>query len=178
MMLLDYKELGSEPVKQLFVDVFGASEGMEEGLAIGGLVSNLIATTPSEDIFGFIATEDKQLVGSIFFTRMTFDNGINAFILSPVAIATSAQGKGVGQALINFGINVLREHGVALLLTYGDPAYYGKVGFKPISEQVVKAPQIMSQPEGWLGQSLLGEDIVPIAGCSACVEALNKPEYW
>jgi hypothetical protein len=34
------------------------------------------------------------------------------------------------------------------------------------------------QPEGWLGQSLVGDEIEPIAGNSYCVEAFNKPEYW
>ncbi len=87
-------------------------------------------------------------------------------------------GKGIGQKLINFGINELKENGVQIVFTYGDPAYYSKVGFNQITEEIVKAPLKMSQPEGWLGQSLVSDKIEPIAGNSSCVEALNKAEYW
>jgi putative acetyltransferase len=33
-------------------------------------------------------------------------------------------------------------------MTYGDPAYYGKVGFLPVAEHVVPAPFPLSMPIG------------------------------
>jgi putative acetyltransferase len=60
----------------------------------------------------------------------------------------------------------------------GDPGFYSKVGFRPITEKLVKAPLKLMYPEGWLGQSLLSDEIEPITGNSHCVDALNKPEYW
>ena len=84
----------------------------------------------------------------------------------------------IGQKLINFGLDVLKENGVELAITYGDPDFYSKVGFTGITEQVVPAPQKLEQPEGWLAQSLIGDEIKPISGKSHCVEALNKPELW
>ncbi len=77
-------------------------------------------STDSNDLYCFIATEDEQIIGSIFFSRMIFESGINAFILSPVATHTDHQRKGVGQKLINFGLDVLKENGVELMITYGD----------------------------------------------------------
>ena len=142
------------------------------------MVRNFMDSTDDNDLHCFIATEDEQIIGSIFFTRMIFESGINAFILSPVAIHTDHQGNGIGQKLINFGLTALKENGVALAITYGDPDFYSKVGFSVITEQVVPAPQKMEQPEGWLAQSLVGDEIEPIAGKSYCVEALNKPELW
>ena len=82
------------------------------------------------------------------------------------------------QKLINFGINRLKENGVRLVFTYGDPDFYSKVGFNIITEKIAKAPLKLTQPEGWLGQSLVSDEIEPIAGNSYCVEAFNKPEYW
>ena len=109
---------------------------------------------------------------------MSFQNEANAFLLSPVAIHTDYQGKGIGQKLITFGINHLKENGVNLIFTYGDPDFYSKVGFIPITEKIAKAPFTLTQPQGWLGQSLISDEIEPVAGDSYCVEALNKPEYW
>jgi len=60
---------------------------------------------------------------------LTFESEVNAFLLGPVAIHTSYQGKGIGQKLINFGLNTLKENGVELAFTYGDPNFYSKVGF-------------------------------------------------
>lgn len=178
MKLSTYKKSDAEEITKLFSKVFSDSEGEAEGSLIGSLVFDLMKFTGSEDIYGFVATENDQIIGSIFFTRLTFENAINAFILSPVAIHTSHQRKGIGQNLINFGINHLKEEGVQLAFTYGDPNFYSKVGFKCITEKTAKAPLKLTQPEGWLCQSLVGDDIKPIAGNSRCVEALNKHEYW
>ena len=178
MKLSTYKKSDTQEINQLFSKVFSDSESQAEGSLIGVLVSDLIKNTDSEDIYGFIATENDQIIGSIFFTRLTFENSITAFILSPVAIHTNHQRKGIGQSLINFGINHLKENAVKLVFTYGDPNFYSKVGFKCITEKIVKAPLKLTQPEGWLCQSLVGGEIKPIAGNSHCVEALNKDEYW
>lgn len=43
---------------------------------------------------------------------------------------------------------------------------------------MAQAPLKLTYPEGWLGQSLVSEEIEQVAGNSYCVEALNKPEYW
>lgn len=178
MKILRHKPSNTEEIKQLFTKVFSDSEGQTEGLLIGNLAYDLMTETNAQDIYGFVAIENEQIIGSIFFTRLTFQNEINAFLLSPVAVHTNYQGKGIGQKLINFGINHLKENGVRLLFTYGDPNYYSQIGFSLITEKIAKAPLKLTQPEGWLGQSLVSDEIEPITGNSYCVEALNKPEYW
>jgi putative acetyltransferase len=47
-----------------------------------------------------------------------------------------------------------------------------------VAEELIKAPLKLTYPDGWLGQSLSGEEIEPIAGESFCVEALDKAVYW
>ena len=173
-----YEKSSIKEIKQLFTKVFSDSEDPSEGSLIGGLVFDLIESTDAKDIHGFVATENDQIIGSIFFTRLMFESEVNAFILAPVAIQTDWQGRGIGQNLITFGIGHLKKEGVKLLFTYGDPNYYSKVGFRHITEKVAKAPLTLSQPEGWLCQSLLGTEIKPITGHSYCVEAFNKPELW
>lgn len=63
-------------------------------------------------------------------------------------------------------------------LLHGDPRFYSKVGFRVVAETQLPPPFKLSQPEGWMALSLLGEQIDPIKGKSRCVEALNKPECW
>jgi len=50
---------------------------------------------------------------------------------------------------------------VNVVITYGDPSFYSKVGFEPLSEKIIKAPVTLSMPDGWLAQSLT-EDPVPV----------------
>ncbi|MBT5027518.1 MAG: N-acetyltransferase [Nitrospinaceae bacterium] len=165
-------------VKKLFTDVFTNSEGEEEGNLIGNLAFELQETTDPRDIFGFLAKDGEIIAGCIFFTRMTFEISISAFILSPVAISTQYQNQGLGQKLIKFGINQMKNNDVDLIFTYGDPHYYSKVGFIHITEEIAKAPLKMTFPEGWLAQSLTSDKIEPIKGNSTCVKALMKQKYW
>ncbi len=165
-------------IKALFTDVFTDSEGQAEGELIGQLAFDLPTITPSSDLFGFVAQQHQQMIGCLFFSRITFATDTNAFILSPVAIATRYQHQGIGQQLIKFGINHLKNNKVDLIFTYGDPHFYAKVGFQAISETLVKAPLTLTYPEGWLAQSLRRNKIEPIQGDSTCVSALNNPVYW
>lgn len=165
-------------IEELFVSTFTDSEGQSEGETVGGLAGELIRSTVGTDLCGFVARDDEDLVGSIIFSRMWFEREIDAFILAPVATRTDYQRQGVGQKLISFGLNVLKEDGVELVLTYGDPRFYSKVGFRVITEDLVPPPFKLSQPEGWMAQFLVGDRIDPIQGKSRCVKALNNPEYW
>jgi predicted N-acetyltransferase YhbS len=61
---------------------------------------------------------------------------------------------------------------------YGDPSFYAKVGFDPLSQDLIAAPLELSQPKGWLGQSLTDDARETIPGDSTCVKALDDPAYW
>lgn len=53
-----------------------------------------------QNIYCFAAEQDGQLVGAIFFSRLTFASNAQVFILGPVAVDAKHQGKGIGQKLI------------------------------------------------------------------------------
>ena len=178
MKISKYKPGNADEIQQLFIKTFSDSEGQSEGELIGRLVKEMMVNTNANDLYCFIATENEQIIGGVFFTKMIFESGINAFILSPMATLTDHQGKGVGQKLINSSLQTLKKKGVELVITYGDPNFYSKVGFTLVTEKVVPAPLKLSYPEGWLAQSLVSDKIEPIAGKSHCVEALNNPDLW
>ncbi len=168
----------TKEVIALFTSVFSASEGEDEGQSIGNLVFNLICNTKSSDLIGCVAKDNDIIIGCIFFSRFIVPSHETAFILSPVAIETDAQGTGIGQKLIRYGLEYLKSQNVSLVFTYGDPSFYSKTGFGQISEEIIKAPFPLSQPVGWLAQSLNGEPIKIMSGSTKCVEALSDQKYW
>lgn len=165
-------------VEELFTSVFTSSEGEKEGKLIGNLSSQLASNIDNNEIFCFGVYENETLIGSIFFTRLQFRTPIQVFMLAPVAVSTEHQGKGIGQALINYGLDELKKRSVSVAVTYGAPSFYSKVGFRALSENVIQAPLKLSMPFGWLGQSLTGEPILTIHERPVCVEEFNDPVYW
>ena len=125
-----------------------------------------------------VITIGEALVASIFFTRLHFDDPVRIYMLAPVAVSTPYQGKGVGQSLIHYGLNALESRSVDVVVTYGDPAFYAKVGFQFLPEAVIQAPLKLSMPGGWLGQSLTDEPIPKLNQRPTCVKAFNNPVYW
>ena len=170
----------AEEIAALFAAVFTASEGAEEGRLSGALARDLIATTPTDDLRIFTARDAAgRLFGCILFTRMAYAGETRqVFVLAPVAVATAAQGRGIGQALIRHGLDVLQVEGVDVALTYGDPAYYGRTGFRPITEAEVAAPYPLQFPHGWLGQSLTSAALAPLRGPVRCAPALADHRFW
>lgn len=170
--------IDSGDIVQLFASVFGTSEGQTEGELISKLARDLFEKTSDRDLFNCVAEDAGQIIGSIFFSRLEFKSNIAAFILAPVAVLSDYQGKGIGKALINFGLNQLKNNGVRIVLTYGDPGFYQKVGFRSLSHETIKPPFNLTYPEGWLGQSLSEDSIEAFSGSFSCVQALSDQIYW
>ncbi|AZQ64615.1 N-acetyltransferase [Flammeovirga pectinis] len=181
MQLLEIKNLNStlqNSIIAVFRLSFSDAEGSKEGDTIATFVEDLLSTTKQDESHVFIAQNDKEITGAIVFSKFKTENNTNAFILSPVAVVTKFQGQKIGQNLINFALEVLKNNGVEVAITYGDPNFYSKVGFKQITEDIIQAPLKLSFPIGWLAQSLTSNTLDVIPGKTACVPALNKQELW
>ena len=165
-------------LEKLFTTVFTSSEGEKEGKLIGELSLSLALGIDNEEIICFCACEKDSIIGAVFFTLLKFNSPVKVYMLAPVAVSTENQGKGIGQTLINNGLNEIKKRSANVVVTYGDPSYYSKVGFQALSEQVIQAPFKLSMPFGWLGQSLTEEPIPAINERSVCVKEFNDPVYW
>lgn len=166
-------------IRQLFVSTFTQSEGAEEGQLIGGLVRDLLRETPKKDIRVFCAYRENRIIGAAIFSRLTYiEDSKVVFILSPMSVAADCQGQGVGQALIRSALDCLKKESVDIAITYGDPNYYGRVGFLPIQQEQARPPLPLSMPHGWVGQSLNGSDMPNLLGPSTCVPALDRSDVW
>lgn len=168
-----------QEIIDLFKASFAASEGAEEGMLIGDLARDLLDHTKAEDIRIFTAEEAGELIGAVIFSRLIYpEDSRCVFLLSPLAVAPGQQRKGVGQTLVSQSLSALFREGVDVVMTYGDPAFYGRVGFTSIAEALASPPLPLTYPHGWLGQTAKGTEMGALNGPSHCVSALNRPDIW
>lgn len=178
---MQYTALGKShhtEIAALFTESFTTAAGEEEGNLVGGLSGELATGIDDKTILCFGAYEQKALVGGLFFTQLQFEESVKVYMLAPVAVSSTRQKQGVGQALIRYGINEMKKRCVDFVMTYGDPAYYSKVGFEPASETVIKAPLTMSMPQGWQVCRLNGGDTPVLASRPKCVAPFDNSVYW
>ncbi len=90
-----------------------------------------------------VAEDDDAVIGMIAASRMrvTADTReVAAVAIAPLAVAKTARGQGVGEALVAAAIAHLRSAGVELAFVLGDPAYYGRFGFEAITASGFDSP--------------------------------------
>lgn len=77
-----------------------------------------------------VAEEDGPVVGHVAFSPVAIE-GMDGdwFGLGPIAVQEDRQRQGIGRALIECGLDLLRQRGAAGCVVIGDPAIYGRVGF-------------------------------------------------
>jgi Predicted acetyltransferase len=97
-----YLSSNTGDIKQLFTSVFTDSEGTSEGVLIGQLVHDIVTLTHKEDLHGYVAIDNDKIIGCLFFTRLSFQQGLSAFLLSPMAIQTSYRGQGLWPTVNNY----------------------------------------------------------------------------
>ena len=172
----------SDQLIQLFNTTFRDSEGADEGQIIGDLVRSLLLDTSHEQVvlFSVGIGESTHPVGACIFSKLLFSGDPSSvWLLAPVAVASAHQGKGIGQSMIRSALESMKhEQGADIVLTYGDPAFYGRVGFQQIPETEVPAPFPLHYPEGWLGQHLHAGKIGPWHEPCRCNSAFNDPQFW
>ena len=77
-----------------------------------------------------VAEEGGAIVGHVAFSPVSVSDGSEWWAgLGPVAVDPARQGEGIGTALIERGLDLLRDRGAAGCVVLGDPAYYARFGF-------------------------------------------------
>lgn len=176
--LLSWTDVTPEAIVSLFQETFSQAADDAEGRIVSELVRALMDTTPTVDLYGFVGLQSGTPVAAVFFSRLRFEALDACFLLSPLAVLPSRQRQGLGQRLLRHAIAKLRANHAAALFTYGDPAYYSKVGFAPVSIDEACPPYPLSQPEGWLFQALSARVSLPLRGKARCVSAMQDPTIW
>lgn len=88
-----------------------------------------------------VAEQDGAIVGQVAFSPVTVDGADRGWLgLGPVAVRPDRQGQGIGDALVRQGLARLEAQGAAGCVVLGDPAYYGRFGFRADPGLVLPGP--------------------------------------
>lgn len=85
-----------------------------------------------------VASDGHRPYGYIAFCRLKEPEGWLS--LSPVAVAPSRQGSGVGSELIRYGLDHARRSGAKAITVLGDPVYYRRFGFTQKAAENLDSP--------------------------------------
>jgi putative acetyltransferase len=78
-----------------------------------------------------VAEVDGDVVGQIAFSPVIIDGkDCGWFALGPIAVFPSHQRQGIGQALVNEGMEAIRILGAQGCVLVGEPAFYRQFGFE------------------------------------------------
>ena len=93
-----------------------------------------------ESLVELVYEEAGEVVGHILFSRMKTAPERRFAGLGPVAVAPSAQRRGIGDALCRAGIEMVRELGADAIVVLGHPDYYPRFGFSGASARRIASP--------------------------------------
>ena len=100
-----------------------------------------------------VAMQDEKLVGHIAFSPVKVSDGAKHWYgLGPLAVDPQLQRNGIGSALVRAGIEQLRALSAAGCVVLGDPAYYGRFGFRVTNGLAYPGPP----PEYFMARVLSG----------------------
>jgi predicted N-acetyltransferase YhbS len=168
----------AKSIQHFFKKVFTKSEGKKEGNIVGILSFKLAKLIDGKNVIGIEGTINNRIVAYIFLTTLVFKEDYLVYLLAPVAVDNKIQKKGVSKKIIKFGIKYLKEHKVDILMTYGDPSYYSKVGFKKTKVSIIPAPYKLSQPIGWLINKISSKKINKFKSEPNCVRPFRNKKLW
>jgi putative acetyltransferase len=78
-----------------------------------------------------VAEREGEIVGHVAISPVTFEDGASGwFGLGPVSVAPELQGRGIGSRLVREALVALRALGGRGCVLVGEPAYYGRFGFR------------------------------------------------
>ena len=84
----------------------------------------------------FAAEADGKPAGGIWYAKASIRDGKNEYpvlTMGPVCVKPELQSRGIGAALIRKTLSLAAGRSPAVII-YGDPAYYGRFGFRPASD--------------------------------------------
>jgi putative acetyltransferase len=85
-------------------------------------------------LLSLVGEKDGRVVGHILFSPVAIRSGQQEFPavgLAPMAVLPNYQGHGIGKALVQTGLEQLKQAGHGLVVVLGHKNYYPRFGFRP-----------------------------------------------
>ena len=156
-------------LQMVYADAFPGEELMPLVVALLG---------PGSEVVSLVALADGEIVGHILMTICGIEGRSESVALvGPLGVVSAWQRKGVGAALIADALRRVGASGAARVFVLGDPAYYGRYGFRV--DRNIAAPYPL--PEEWATawQSLsLRDDASTVQGRLIVPEPWRQPALW
>ncbi len=81
-------------------------------------------------LLSLVVVEGDDVVGQATYSTARLSNGEEGWmVVGPVAVAPTAQGKGIGRALMEAGEAAMRNQGAKGITVLGDPILYARFGY-------------------------------------------------
>ncbi len=112
---------------------------------VADLVAALRASPDWIDGLSFVAEHGDGLVGHILFSRSLLDAPrrlVDVLVLSPVSVTPVHQGRGIGSALIQYGLAQAAGRDEPLVFLEGSPTFYRRFGFEPAGPLGFRRPSL------------------------------------
>lgn len=107
----------------------------------------------------FVIEADGEIIGSIIFStaKIIDANGIATEVITfgPVTILPDYQKLGLGRKLIQHAIQAATQMGFKAILIYGDPRFYGRLGFRAAERYDI------TTADGYFAIGLLAYELQP-----------------
>lgn len=101
-----------------------------------------------------VAVDGEEIIGHVAVSPVTLSSGVNDwYVLGPISVWPARQRQGIGSRLMYAALESLQQQGAAGCVVVGDPAYYGRFGFR--AHSTLNMPGI--PPEYFMAIALHGE---------------------
>lgn len=98
--------------------------------------SRLVDALRADDLLrvALVAELDGRVVGHIGLSPVTVAGSERGLGLAPLAVEPAHQRQGIGAALVAAALQRCRAGSAEFVVVLGEPAYYGRFGFRPASD--------------------------------------------
>lgn len=155
-MLLRHEEPADAPVIAALV-----TKAFLDAAHRSGTEAEIVTGLRRDDglTLSLVAVERGAVVGHVAFSPVTVDGAhCGWFGLGPLAVDAAVRRRGIGRRLVETGLATLQERGAGGCVVLGDPAYYGRFGFRADPSIVLAGvPVAFFQSLRLSGPSLTGE---------------------
>jgi putative acetyltransferase len=122
------------PIRDVHRTAFGGGEPVE-----AGLVDALRADAAWLPHLSLVAARNGETVGHVVATRARVGD-VPALGVGPLGVLPTAQGRGVGRALMYALLGAAQARDETIVGLLGEPAYYGRFGFVTATDVGITPP--------------------------------------